>query len=83
MKTNTSYKLTISGKYFDDSPIWWRQFIEHVEKRTDDNGKSIMFEEILVNEFNGVHCPNRMDRELDYILFPDEESAVVFLLRWG
>jgi len=77
------YKLVIPGVSFDESPIWWQNFINYVDSRPRVNGEHKSYYDILKEDYKATHHPGRRDRNEDYIRFLQEEDAVVFKLKWS
>jgi hypothetical protein len=74
MNTDIAYKLPVTGSSITNSPIWWQNFTEVTD----------FYRRTLRIEYNALYVvPDEYDRTQDYILFPDEESAMFFKLKWS
>jgi hypothetical protein len=75
------YTLEVSGRFFEDSPIWWQNFSNYCSNLDPSTDRSKITTEILKNEYQATKIYGTSD--LEELSFSDETLMSLFLLRWS
>jgi hypothetical protein len=80
------YRLEIPGYMFEDTPIWWQNFINDCRKNHPDvHGQDFtrLTAAILKEEYHALKIFNPAIFDIEALSFEKEAHKTWFLLRWS